>query len=228
MPNHIENHLTIEGPQPDIDAFVKKAASTNRDGILGHAMTLNAFVPMPSDVFRGSLTMEDQVRTKGRNWYDWSIENWGTKWDCYESTFRKEVDPILDQLAEAASGKRKSGVVYGRVLFTFQTAWAGPDPVIKAMSEQHPTLKIKHEYSDEDSSGSNHGRNVYENGDLIEEVVFDGSDPAEDDPIRDLSKRLHGRDRYIPRCDGCDKALIQSEIKRLNGDYGYCDACEKK
>jgi Api92-like protein with ferredoxin domain len=230
MPNPIENHLTIEGPQSDIDALVKKAAGPDNHGQAGHhTITFHAFVSMPADVFRGSVDLREQERMGIKHWYNWSVKNWGTKWDAYQTTFKKEIDPVLEQLAAAFAGKNKKGAAYGRALFTFQTAWAAPHPVIAAMAKQHKSLKIKHEYSDEDSSGCNHGCNIYIDGKLDFQESYDGSgNPDPDDPIRDLSIRLHGRDRYQPQCESCDEELTQDEAanQELNGRYGTCDDCK--
>lgn len=67
------------------------------------------------------------------NWYDWNIYNWGTKWDCSESTYSEE-DKILD----------------------FQTAWGCPQEIIAEMAGMFPDLKFTGTFADEDF-GSNTG-----------------------------------------------------------------------
>jgi len=56
-------------------------------------------------------------------WYDWSIENWGTKWDAVES-----------------EGKPEDGEL------RFLTAWAEPIPIIKKLFEKYPKMNIEWEY----------------------------------------------------------------------------------
>lgn len=84
-------------------------------------------------------------------WYEWSVENWGTKWNAY--SFGNDID--------------------GAVLF--QTAWSAPHPVIRKLAEMFPDEKIIHRWADEDI-GSNCGTHVYENGE-VEEI--EPADPVD-------------------------------------------------
>jgi len=67
------------------------------------------------------------------NWYDWNLHNWGTKWDCSDSTYDEE-DKILQ----------------------FQTAWSCPEKIIAEMKLAFPDLRFDGSYADEDF-GSNVG-----------------------------------------------------------------------
>jgi len=67
------------------------------------------------------------------NWYDWNLHNWGTKWDCSDSTYNEE-DKILQ----------------------FQTAWSCPEKIIAEMKLAFPDLRFDGSYADEDF-GSNVG-----------------------------------------------------------------------
>lgn len=78
-------------------------------------------------------------------WCDWTYENWGTKWNCYEVEERNESIKL-------------------------ETAWTHPVEVFKALSTQFPGVRIKVEFADEDI-GSNCGYLVYENGDIAEEDI---------------------------------------------------------
>lgn len=68
----------------------------------------------------------DNILTYGHpTWYDWSIENWGTKWNAYEVRwFNEQVE--------------------------FETAWSNALPVILKLSEFFPDLKFRYDYADED------------------------------------------------------------------------------
>lgn len=71
-------------------------------------------------------------------WYDWAIENWGTKWNAFECE------------SEGNS-------------FDFVTAWSGVPELIEKMHLEIPRVKILYEFSDE-NTGCNCGIGTYENG----------------------------------------------------------------
>ena len=66
-----------------------------------------------------------------RDWYDWSIENWGTKWNACAT--------VVDSDA-----------------IEFQTAWSTPIPVFVELSKRLKDITITVDYADEDI-GSNCG-----------------------------------------------------------------------
>ena len=76
------------------------------------------------------------------DWYNWCCDKWGTKWNACDS---QKTD-------------------WG---FTFSTAWSTPEPVIRALSEEFPTVTFSVEYADEDLGGGNCGVYSYENGELV-------------------------------------------------------------
>jgi hypothetical protein len=83
-------------------------------------------------------------------WYNWSCNNWGTKWNAYQTPDqRDESDTIF-----------------------FQTAWSAPLPVIEALSKKFPDLTFEIEWADEDT-GSNTGWFRYKNGVVILNCEFE-------------------------------------------------------
>jgi len=88
------------------------------------------------------IIYNDNIKKYGHStWYDWSVENWGTKWNA---SFCKKI----------------SNNVY-----TFDTAWSGIPKLIDIMSKEFPEVKFLYEYSDEDT-GSNCGVGLYLNGEI--------------------------------------------------------------
>lgn len=65
------------------------------------------------------------------SWYEWRSEHWGTKWDAYDFDDTPEENP--------SSGLWE---------LSFYTAWAPPAPVIYAMQQQHPELRIELRFSE--------------------------------------------------------------------------------
>ena len=86
-----------------------------------------------------------------KDWYDWSIHNWGTKWDCYDVYAENSEDCIY---------------------ITFKTAWSTPYPVFEELAKQYPTLNIEVQYADEDF-GSNCGTYSFKNGEFFEDSEGD-------------------------------------------------------
>lgn len=86
---------------------------------------------------------KENVRLHGApTWCEWSIENWGTKWNAYQQK-------ILD---------------YG--LIEFQTAWNCPRKFLQMLAARFPDVELIVKYADEDF-GSNCGILTYRNGILV-------------------------------------------------------------
>lgn len=102
MPNHCENWVEITGPNDDIDAFVK-AVITGEDNVGDGVIDLTSQYPMPEELRNSSFTIyadveanaeaivrqqEQQARNVAeyghKDWYDWALANWGTKWGDYD------------------------------------------------------------------------------------------------------------------------------------------------
>ena len=81
-------------------------------------------------------------RYKARDWYEWSIENWGTKWNGGDTVVESDI-------------------------IEFQTAWSTPIPVFVELSKRLKDVVITVDYADEDI-GSNCGTLEILNGGVSE------------------------------------------------------------
>lgn len=81
-------------------------------------------------------------------WYEWSINNWGTKWNAYGY--------------EEGTDYSENGSL------NFQTAWSAPHPVIQKLAQMYSDISFEHEWADEDI-GHNCGRKCYSGGECTEE-----------------------------------------------------------
>lgn len=92
----------------------------------------------PEDETDPNATAEERMAKalsfSGSGWYDWNVRNWGTKWDAND----EEGDPDLENLKDHDS-----------ISYRFSTAWGIPEPIFRAMVEQHPELDFDF-YSEEE------------------------------------------------------------------------------
>lgn len=142
MPNWVMNYVTIitddEETYKEIAEYVKGEDSV---------FDFDRIIKMPENIFRGNLGAKEREKYGKDNWYDWSIEHWGTKWNCCNA--------------------EKAGFS-----FTFETAWSAPVPVIKELSRQFPDVDIALDYADEDI-GRNCGTYVFSGGVVVQEMDGD-------------------------------------------------------
>jgi len=103
MPNWCNNSLTIS--HKDADTLDNLMAQVRADG---DERLFQHIKPMPEEL-RDTTSPSDSP-----NWYDWSVDNWGTKWDACSMDY-EEYDGI--------------------VTFSFDTAWSPPLPVYEALAD---------------------------------------------------------------------------------------------
>jgi hypothetical protein len=77
-------------------------------------------------------------------WYNWSVENWGTKWNAYGQELIRNTEDTL----------------------YFKTAWSAPVDLIKKLSGLFPNVELQLTYADEDT-GSNTGRVRFKDGEMV-------------------------------------------------------------
>ena len=114
MPNHVENNLTFDGNEKDIKELMNCL-------IINGEPSVDGFLPMPSELrdTTSPSRVENQVlinKYGHDNWYDWAVENWGTKWGFY------------------------GGIVTSDNSVYFQTAWATQNapPIFAESARQIP------------------------------------------------------------------------------------------
>lgn len=118
MPNWCDNVATFEHDDP---AQITRVAEAYNSGNM-----MTRFFPCPPvlrDTVSGFLgkdtpeqtALEEQEKTNlaihgYRNWYDWAIGEWGTKWDVGREEYHDKVEPELPNT----------------LTLSFQSAWAPP------------------------------------------------------------------------------------------------------
>jgi len=111
MPNWCYNNITIHGSSAEIakiEKFLEERKGEN---------WFDYFLPMPEEI----------KKTDGA-WYEWAINNWGTKWNC------NAVDWTAFE---------------GEISFTFDSAWGPPITLYEYISNEFEDLSIQAEYLEE-------------------------------------------------------------------------------
>lgn len=128
----------------------------------GEAESLDEFAERMTkdcDLALGKV-VHDNIKNHGYpDWYEWSKDKWGTKWDAYDMSdaWHKQQD--------------------GSMEMDFMSAWSPPIAVIAALSKQYPELKIKLKFADEGQQFL--GYIVWSGGEEVEDEWFEDWDSDE-------------------------------------------------
>jgi hypothetical protein len=142
MPNHITNILTAYGDKEKVRAMFE---AIKNDEIGAGSIDFNKIVPMPEHIYRGNLGREEIEKYGAENcWYDWSIKNWGTKWNSYGYD---------EHTADNFDG----------CTVKFLTAWSSVSDLMKKLSSMFPDIRFDYKWADEDF-GHNTGKAEYKSG----------------------------------------------------------------
>ena len=116
MPNWCSNSVTISGDKDRIDRF--EAFLNEKNG----KEWFDFFLPCPKELTevdspnREEGSAKDLVEKYGHSdWYSWSVENWGTKWNADAQDWNRDEDSIS---------------------FWFDSAWAPPTNLYETIFEQ--------------------------------------------------------------------------------------------
>ena len=147
MPNWCSNHVEVSHTDPSKIIEFEKACKTGS--------LFNHFVNRP-------LEEED-------NWYQWNIDNWGTKWDV-------DADDIDFERVD------------GQVHASFDTAWGPPLAFYRSLEEDHGYKVIGYYIeSGQDFCG------IYEDGDY-EHYDIDENVPDRLDEVFNIKDMLADRE----------------------------------
>ena len=118
MPNHTDNRVTITHKKPAMAMLLMK--------LLAKDDPFNQIIPMSKLIIRDNWSNAEKEKYGDQNgWYSWCIQNWGTKWDAYESKFEKGT-PFIDGDGDEVTV----------IEWAFETAWSPPIPVFKELVER--------------------------------------------------------------------------------------------
>lgn len=166
MPNWCNNSISVSHPD-------KEMMQKFRDGVRAGNL-FDTFIPMPVELRETtspSETNEVLVEKYGHSdWYSWSIDNWGTKWDVCEGEFN------LDENELSGDG-------------WFDTAWGPPITAYQKLKELGFVIEAFYSEPGMGFCG------VWENG---EEDYIDGYyELFEEGKFPDNTEGLHTEIRYF-------------------------------
>jgi len=144
MPNWCNNTIEIEGTKEQINAFVSFLDEQSGKN------WFNFFRPCPQelvDTVSGFVGEDKQsahetqqkmnIEKHGHaDWYSWSVDKWGTKWNCDAQDWMKVENPNEDQAS---------------VTFWFDSAWSPPTALYEFI-ESNSELSVTASYLEEGMS----------------------------------------------------------------------------
>ena len=79
-------------------------------------------LPQYVDTGFGKMLRFKSTNHQDDRWYDWRVQDWDTKWDCYD-VVGTDDDPECTEIE-------------------FNTAWSPPEAICRALREQYPDVSI--------------------------------------------------------------------------------------
>lgn len=181
MPNWCNNSLIVTGDQATIDDFKSKTVVVKENGY--EEFTMDILYPCPPELLEMTSPVmwrgeKDDVEGKAAHekyvaelegkyghtdWYNWRVENWGTKWDAAEASIMEED---------------------GQFVVHYNTAWAPNSMWVHYVSTLYPTLEFRLTY--EEPGVGFCGCYVVKNGGEDFESLEEGDIMWEDDDGREV------------------------------------------
>jgi hypothetical protein len=155
MPNWCTNTLVIQGDPEEMEQLVRIVEGDS------HPFSLNSVIKMPQELKDQSSPVRDEVVGKSnlekygaKDWYDWAITNWDTKWDVDARIVSDITSPMLPGLRT--------------ITYEFDSAWNPPLKVYDVLAARFPNTNI---YACWDEPGCDFsGYRMYRNGELVKQV----------------------------------------------------------
>ena len=140
MPNHVFNSVTIKGTAEqlkDVETFLARKSFMNESDDVPEFNFAN-LVSIPRDKVDEYNDVHGfvegvSVGNTEYNWYNWNVNNWGTKWNAYE---------VSGELVDDTHFQ-----------YEFSTAWSIPEPVINAFADYARQGGITFEWYAEEEQG---------------------------------------------------------------------------
>jgi len=135
MPNHCYQGVYIHGPTHLVsmlhEGLTQNGYNPHNEGRALNPQFCQLVCPMPFEVWAHEERRPDRLMP---DWYEWRVENWGTKWDVCEVEI---VEPLAHE------------DVFDKSWFSFRcwTAWGAPIPVWDKLHSMG--VEVQADYQDE-------------------------------------------------------------------------------
>ena len=156
MPNHCHNRVTFYAHHSDGDESSNQIAKIKQ--LFEDENCFTQIIPEPdwlnTPLMSSDMPKYDWDKPKGKvgelpqyvntdygkslrfvstgqiddRWYDWRVNNWDTKWDCYDVVVTDDDPDCLE--------------------VEFNTAWSPPEAICNALREQYPDVSISWFYDE--------------------------------------------------------------------------------
>lgn len=141
MPNWCDNTLTVHGDEDALKRFMA-AVAEQPDADTAHlkdptslsVLSFHTILPCPQELldtmagFPVPKGEPERIAKYGaKDWYDWRVAHWGTKWDV--------CDPRLEYGDDTA-------------VYEFETAWSPPRQLVEHLATVYPDLLFHLSYDE--------------------------------------------------------------------------------
>jgi hypothetical protein len=162
MPNWCYNRITIKGDKKTISEMYGVLTNKAKDAV----GLLQTYIPCPEELLNttspNTVNPNEMVAKYGSpDWYEWSLANWGIKWDF------SEVEATIDP--------------DGSLYFTCETPWGPPTEALPYLRVQYD-LSIRCEYCEPNIgfAGVLDDNDVQYDTDLWPEFIYDDPKDVEE------------------------------------------------
>ena len=208
MPNYCTNTLVLEATHEELNKFYieNKLVDTvkNEYSYLSFAKS----VPQPEN---------------NNDWYNWNINNWGTKWDTCECEC-DQVDSVFENL----------GTDFTNLTYHFDTAWGPPSNWLERVAEKYKNIHFDLEYSEPGMDFW--GKKEYDNGsfisseemplgehnwsfvdeDILKNIIGKYTNEINEENIHEMTEEIFeeyvNEDQYLENIHGFIENLLQELI----------------
>ena len=127
-----------QSPDVNVNALILDYNRETNSTAMGLTEIINSGHSLFTVIAQQALkNQQAQIATGFTNWYDWSVDNWGVKWDASQVIVKKLPD-------------------FNTVIYSFNSPWDTPEKFVEGLSKLYPNVVF------EMVSGSIENDNHYE------------------------------------------------------------------